>query len=90
MTGAGAGQAPGYCFTAPYSLERFCSSASTMSDCDASVGDPPGCPMTQRSDNWKISTCTPTPPGVQCIGLVTFGTANGQPVPSPGCWTVNR
>jgi hypothetical protein len=61
-----------------------------VNDCDASVGDPPGCPATQPSNNWKASACTPTPSGVQCIGLVTFGVSNGQPVPSPGCWTVNR
>jgi hypothetical protein len=90
MTGAVAGQPPGYCFTAPYSLERFCSAPSTANDCDAGLGNPPGCPPATSTDNWKASVCTPTPSGIQCIGVVTFGTQNGQPLANSGCWTVNR
>jgi hypothetical protein len=91
-TGAGAGQGSGVCFSsAPYSQERFCGGPSTVNDCDASASDPPGCPTPSGSDNWKHVGCTQTPgAGVQCFGIVTFGTASGNPVGIPGCWTVNR
>jgi hypothetical protein len=80
----------GFCLSsAPYSTERFCSLTATVSPCDTTTLDPPGCPAFDSSDNWAAIACVSTPPN-QCEGLVIMGSASGEAMGLPGCWTVNR
>jgi hypothetical protein len=80
----------GYCLSgAPYSTERFCSVVSTVTPCDSTTLDPPGCPPHTASDHWAGIACTTDPPN-QCEGLVVMGAATGAGGALPGCWTANR
>jgi hypothetical protein len=87
---ADCGNGAGDCLSGqPYSTERFCSVKATVSPCDTTRANPPGCPARATSDNWVATGCVTTPRN-QCEGLVRFGTAAGTPTPVPGCWTINR
>jgi hypothetical protein len=90
----------GYCFTAAYSTERFCS-APTTSTCptpsDGStlvIASAGMCPAVPSGASAKQVACipgkAPPPPDQQCLGLTTISDGNGGKVQIPGCWTVNR
>ena len=81
----------GYCFTAAYSTERFCTVFDNAAVCDDQESNPPGCPPIAARDNWKATMCVLTQPGqAECYGVVTIGTSSGSPQNAPGCWTANR
>lgn len=81
----------GYCFSAAYSTERFCTVVDTSTVCDDQALDPPGCPAVPASANWKGTMCVLTQPGqAECYGVVTIGTGSGSTQNAPGCWTANR
>jgi hypothetical protein len=81
----------GYCFSAFYSTERFCSALDTAATCDDQEINPPGCPVVTASDNWKGTMCAFTQPGqAECYGVVVIGQNSGAPSNAPGCWTANR
>jgi hypothetical protein len=72
------------------STERFCTARATVSPCNTRVANPPGCPARTGGDNWKAVGCASSPAD-QCIGLVTFGSADPMTAQYiPGCWTINR
>lgn len=81
----------GYCFTAAYSTERFCTVFDNASVCDEQETNPPGCPSVPAGANWKGTMCVLTQPGqAECYGVVTIGTTSGMAQNAPGCWTANR
>jgi hypothetical protein len=85
----------GYCLTAPYSGERFCSHAVKTGATCGMTGPPPGsCPTRPSGANYKVVACTSMAddfaPADQCVAEVTFGTAQGVVQYAPGCWTANR
>jgi hypothetical protein len=81
----------GYCFTAAYSTERFCTVFDTATTCDDQEVSPPGCPTPPAGANWKGTMCVITQPSqAECYGVVVIGTSSGSPQDAPGCWTENR
>jgi hypothetical protein len=81
----------GYCFTAGYSTERFCTVVDTATVCDDQEVSPPGCPAVPAGANWKGTMCALTQPGqAECYGVVTIGAGGGSSQNAPGCWTANR
>jgi hypothetical protein len=81
----------GYCFSAAYSTERFCSALASAGACDTQALDPAICPQPQSGQNWKGSMCVETQPGqIECYGVVTIGASTSEPQNAPGCWTANR
>ncbi len=81
----------GYCFSAAYSTERFCTVFDTATACDDQELNPPGCPVPPPGANWKGSMCVLTQPGqAECYGVVVIGQSTGSPQNAPGCWTQNR
>jgi hypothetical protein len=86
--------ADGYCLSAPYSEELFCSQKAAAGPCTADGAPNGACPTPPNGANYKGVSCTATTddfaPVDQCVGVVTFGTSQDMPVYTPGCWTLNR
>jgi hypothetical protein len=86
----------GFCLTAAYSTERFCSKAMKSGTTCSTMGPPAGsCPAPPAGANFKQVACTSAAsdfsPANQCVGEVSFGrTSTGQVQFVPGCWTANR
>jgi hypothetical protein len=87
--------ADGYCVASTYSKERFCSQTVANGNCSPTTGPPTnGCPSLPAGASAKMVACTAAvsdfAPANQCIGEVTFGTAQGMTQFDPGCWAQNR
>jgi hypothetical protein len=85
----------GFCVVSTYSKERFCSQPVQNGTCSSTTGPPPGgCPSIPTGASAQVVACTSTvtdfAPTNQCIGEVTFGTAQGMTQFDPGCWAQNR
>jgi hypothetical protein len=90
----------GLCLLADYSTEHFCGVPSTVACTVSSSGTLiAACPKTDEAPNGKGATpeisCLTSWDGVedppnQCVGLVTFGQDDGEPIYIIGCWTANR
>jgi hypothetical protein len=84
----------GYCVSADYSTEKFCTVQSQAPCSDSSRGD---CPKNVEGvPNAGIScigsNTFPEAPKDSCVGLVQFGTDSqtGKPTYALGCWTIAR
>jgi hypothetical protein len=85
----------GYCLVSTYSKERFCSQTITNGNCSSTTGPPAGgCDPLPLGASAQVVACTSMAsdfaPTNQCIGEVTFGTAQGMTQFDPGCWAQNR